>query len=139
MEFANKSGFVFDQLPEVFSVAAAGTDIYTTPDDVSVQLGDLARLKYQRCDLSGSLVLDAAGSPVVTVRLTDGTTDYASVELTFAAEARKTFSLLDVDLSAVSGATKLKLIVDVGTLAAGRTAQIAARLDVSHPLMVGGC
>lgn len=139
MEFANKSGFVFDQLPESFSCAAVASDVYSTPDDVSVRLGDLARLKYQRCDLFGSVVLDAAGSPVVTVRLSDGVTDYASVELTFAAEARKTFSLPDIDLSAVSGAAKLRLVVDVGTLAAGRTAQIAARLDVSHPLMIGGC
>jgi hypothetical protein len=139
MEFANKSAFVFDQQPASFSLNAIANDIYATPVDVAVLLGDLARLKYLNSRLSGTLLMDGAATGVVNIRLSNGAVDYHVETVTLTAETRKTFNVPAVDLSQVSGSENLMLVVDVTTASAGVNAQITARLDVEHPIVLSGC
>lgn len=141
MEFANKTGLVFDPLPDAVAVDATGAPVYTTPADQRPVLGDLARLRYQRARFRYTVRLNqASGAGAGTVKLTDGSNVLASESLDLSAAQRFT-GAFDVDVSAVKGEAGLRLVLDVGTAAdAGTTAEVAASLDVVHPVIVtAGC
>lgn len=141
MEFANKTQLGFDPLPEAVAVDATGTPVYTTPADLRPRLGDLARLRYQHGEFRYVLTLNqstAGGSG--TVKLTDGATVIASEAVDLSTGTRHTGSL-EVDLADVAGGSRLRLELDIDAAAdAGTTAQLAAALEVTHPIIVqAGC
>lgn len=138
--FSFKSQFGFEPRAAAVPVDAVNASAYATPAAFQESLDDLARLSY----LKGALRYKVAQSAkpaagAATLKLTDGVTDYASVALALSSAAVLT-GALDVDLSAISGQTKLQMVLDVTTAAdAGTTASVDAQMEVTMPLMLSGC
>lgn len=135
MEFANKTQFNFDPMPESFSVAATGDDAYVTPVELRESISDLARLSYTRATIKGKVTLDAAGTATVAVRLTDGITDFVDISVNTAGAKAAYFSQT-IDVSSISGAAILRIVGDVDVADAARTAQVVAALDIEHPVVI---
>ena len=135
MEFANKTQFNFDPMPESFSVAATGDDAYVTPVELRESISDLARLSYTRATIKGKVTLDAAGTATVAVRLTDGITDFVDISVNTAG-AKVAYFSQTIDVSSISGAAILRIVGDVDVADAARTAQVVAALDIEHPVVI---
>lgn len=138
MQFANRSQFVFDPNPAAFVGSAVANNVYATPADLREKLGDLARLTYTRAEFSGVMEIGASDTAAFTVRMTDGSTNYATATVSIAAGTRGTFSVSDVDLSAVKGGTKLYIAVDVTEATAATTGRVWGKLTVEHPVVIAG-
>lgn len=139
MEHATKTQFGFE--PGAAPVAIDGAAVaYTTPEPFRETLEDLTLLRFVRATWRYRVRLDAgSGAGAATLRLTDGTSTLASVNLDLSAQTE--FSgALPVDVSGVNGAAGLRVELEVTSAAdAGRTAELAAQLNVAVPLSVLNC
>lgn len=127
---------------ERFDVTATGTDVAATPEVFREHLGDLARLEYVIGEFRAVVEwTDPESTAVVKVRLTDGTTDYATLTLSADGGTRVQEAQAGIDLSNVGGSTELYIAVDVDTAAAtANWGYVSGVLRVRHPLSVlGGC
>lgn len=136
-------GFVSDSNFEpkaAVDVSAVANNAYTTPAVLRKKLRSVANLAYKNATFAASLRLSAAASAgSVTVRLTDGSTDYASLVMDLTT-GQQIGASQDVDLAAVAGSTALYVAVDVTTAAAGVTSiDMDAKLDLEMPTTVMGC
>lgn len=136
---AFKSIFPFEPKAPV-PVDAVTVDAYTTTAGFRETLGPLSYLAYKPATFRVLVrAPEANGAGEITVKLTDGTTDLASVPVNLAA-AQVTTVAVDVDLSGVSGAAQLRTIVDVGTAADVSTeVTVDTKLEVEQPLVLSGC
>lgn len=138
-DFANLTAVPMDPAPPAAALDAIATDVYVTPAQWRVSLGDLARLSYLRARWRAALELSAAGAGQVTVRLTDGATTLASWVVDTSAGVIQ-HQDAEVDLAAVSGTAALRLALDVDTAApGGTTGRLWGALVLEHPLVIGGC
>ena len=121
-------------------VNAVTVGAYTTTAGFRETLGPLSYLAYKPAKFRVLVrAPDANGAGAITVKLTDGTTDLASVPVDLAA-AQVTTVAVDVDLSGVAGASQLRVVVDVGTAADVSTeVTVDAKLEVEQPLVMSGC
>ena len=137
--FRNRIVFDSDLAIADIDVGSVATDVYASPDHGKFRLGQMASLKYLTGALRGRLTLSASGTVSLTIRLTDGTTDFGSVSVSIAAGTEATFVLDDIDLTAASGSAMLYVAADVVTADAGKTAKLESFLDMTFPLIVTGC
>lgn len=138
MQFANRSSFEFDPLPSDFNATSAANGVYTTPVEMRVKLGDLARLAYTRSDLRGTIRLSATDTAEFAVKLTDGVNTFASATVSISAGTKGYFKVEGIDLSNVKGDAQLRLVVDVTSAGTSANGQVAACLDVEHPVVLIG-
>jgi len=138
-KIAFKSEFGFEGKAAV-PVGAVLLGAYITPEVMRASLGPLSYLAYKPATFSALVrVPDANGAGQVTVKLNDGTSDLASIVVDLTA-AQESGTSVDVDLAGVTGATKLRVIVDVGTAADVSTEiTVDAKLAVEQPLVMSGC
>lgn len=136
---AFKTQFGFEPAPAAVAVDAIATP-YTTPNTWQETLDDLARLTYLKAKFRYDIRQNqASATGAGTLKLMAGTTVVASIAIDFTTGQRESGSV-DVDLSAVAGASDLSVVLDVTTAAAaGTTAQVFSRLDVTFPMAVLGC
>lgn len=122
------------------NVSAAGNSIYTTPDVLRTKLRSVANLVYKNAVFSAAVRLPAAATAgAITIRLTDGITDYAALSVNLTVGQLITVQA-DIDLSKAAGSTPLFVAVDVGTAAAGpASVTIDAALQLEMPTTVTGC
>lgn len=122
------------------NVSAAAAGVYTTPAALRAKLRSVANLAYKNASFGVSARLSSAASAgSITVRLTDGVTDYASLLLDLTLGQQISASQ-DVDLGAVPGQTPLYIAVDVGTAATGVTSiDLDSKLALEMPTTVMGC
>lgn len=121
---------------------STGTDKYTTPEAFRETLDDLARLEYVTADFRGVVEFNAAESAAeISLRLTDGTTDYATIALAADGTTRVAGEQTGIDLSAVKGSTVLYVAADVDVAATSAvSAYVAGVLRLRFPLTAfGGC
>jgi len=135
--FKSEFGFEAKAVVPVNAVLAAA---HTTPEVMRASLGPLSYLAYKPATFSALVrVPDANGAGQVTVKLNDGTSDLASIVVDLTA-AQESGTSVDVDLAGVTGAAKLRVIVDVGTAADVSTEiTVDAKLAVEQPLVMSGC
>lgn len=121
------------------SLATAGTAIYTTPDVLRAKLKSVANLLYKNATFGVMVRLPSAASAgQITVRLTDGVTDYATLPITLSTGQVITASI-EVDLSSVAGSAALRVEIDVNTAATGpATATADAFLGLEMPTTILG-
>lgn len=142
MQYANKTQFSFDPVPESFAATAVADAVYATPSAFSEALGDLARLSFTRGVFKAKVKLSESDSATFTVNLKAGSKVVASRSLSIAAGTVGYLRLSDLDLTqlsaGVSGATPLAVSVDVTAAGAvvGLTAFCAATLDIEHPVVI---
>lgn len=137
MEFANKTSFVVEHLPQPFLVDSTGPDIYQSSALVAPRLGDLARLRYVNGRVRGRIVLDGGATATVTVNIRADSTVLVSKEVGITGGVAD-FNIEGVVFAGSSGTSALNISVDVDTAAsAATTATIAASVDVEHPIIFG--
>tara|TARA_R110000772_G_scaffold39159_2_gene92228 strand:+ start:1144 stop:1563 length:420 start_codon:yes stop_codon:yes gene_type:complete len=136
MKIASLSSIHFDPAPAVMTLTVIADDVYNTPDGVKQTVGQISRQNYVDATLRGSVILSASDTCVLTIRLTDGATDFGSEQITLTAVDRYDFAIDAINLKRVGGATPLYVAVNVDTATAAATGQIYAQLQVEFPLVI---
>ncbi len=138
-EFANTTCFVISGGVVEVPVGATGTDKYLTDVVAAPILGDLARLKYIEAVFRGEIALDIAEACEMEISLLGDGVSLGMVTMnTTAAKKHWAFNLGEINMSALTGSSKLTIKVDVNTAAGtvANFARISGLVDVTHPIII---
>lgn len=141
--FTQTTELVFEPFKSAgIDITATGADKYTTPPECRERLDDLARLEYVSADFRGVVEFNGDETDAqITLRLTDGATDYATLTLAADGTNRIHGEATGLDLTALDGSKALRIVADVDTIGAvANVAYVAGVLRLRFPLTVfGGC
>lgn len=136
MNIASIGSMIFDLLPAASTGTAVANNVYTTPLELRLKVGQVSRLNYLEAVLVGSILLSTSNTGTFRVRLTDGVTDYLSESITISAGTRANFRYSGINLKEMNAGTDLYIAVDVTSATAAATFQIASQLRVQFPLVI---
>ena len=139
MNIVTISSIPFDPKPDATTaVNAIANDVYNTPEELRIDLGQITRLNYLDAEVVGSLIFDAAESVCAgNIRITDGATDFHTEPFTVTAATRVDFKTNKLNLKNVNGNTPLYIALDITTAATvAVTAELFAQLRIQSPLIV---
>lgn len=130
---------MFDPKPDAATaVNAIANDVYNSPLELRLNLGQITRMTYLDSELVGSLIFDAAESVCEgNIRLTDGVTDFHTEAFTTSTTTRLDFKSTKINLRNVNGTTPLYLAIDITVAATvAVTCELHGQLRVEMPLLI---